>query len=138
MTNYERVKYGSEKRLNLGFAICPLCAVQPGQDHEYGCFAEECPKCHCILLNCHCRSIDPYEGQLHIKAISESFESPEEVLEIFNRPIVSEVPSLLTAAAWVTIFDMMGLEPRGYDDLGDPLYSVEDINSFRLLGVDCA
>jgi hypothetical protein len=137
MTNYKRVKYGSEKQLNLGLDKCPICAVQPGKHHEYGCFAEECPECHCILLNCHCRSIDPYEGQLHIKAISESFESPEEVLEIFYRPIVSEVPSLLTAAAWVTIFDMMGLEPKGYDDLGDPLYSAEDVNSFGMLEVDC-
>lgn len=137
MTNFERVKYGSEKRLNMDFSSCLLCGVQPGQHHEYGCFAEECPVCHGILLNCHCRSIDQDEGQLHIKALSESFSSPEEVLEIYYRPIVSEVPSLLTASARVTIFEMMGLEPKGYDALGDPLYSAEDINSVKLLGIDC-
>jgi len=133
MKYYSRVKYGKEQRLNLGFSMCPLCDVQPGEHHEYGCFAEECPQCHCVLLNCHCRSIDPHDGHLHKKAIADSFESPEEVEEIFYRPIISDVPSLLTSAAWIVLFESMGLKPQGYDAIGDPFFSIEDVQSFGLL-----
>ena len=136
MKNYcDRVPYGKEKRLNIGVIMCPVCEVQPGQYHEYGCFAEERPQCHDVLLNCHCRCIYLHEGQLHIKAISASFCSLEEVCAVIYAPIVHEVPSLFFVAAWVTVMELAGLEPDKFDNLGDPLYSPEAVRACPLFGV---
>jgi len=128
----DRLPYGKEQRLNLGVNICPVCEVQHGHHHEYGCFAEECPECHSALMTCHCRSIAPYEGQLHIKAIAESFTSPEEVCAIISAPIIHEVPSLLFVAAWGSVTELVGLEPERFDDLGDPVFSSEAVRACSL------
>jgi hypothetical protein len=85
-----------------------------------------------VLMNCHCRSIAPHEGQLHMKAISDSFSSPEEVCAVMTAPITHKVPSLYFVAVWATFMELMGVEPEKFDDLGDPLYSAEAVRGCLL------
>ncbi|MFH2122523.1 MAG: hypothetical protein ABIJ50_03425 [Pseudomonadota bacterium] len=125
----ERILFGSEtKFINLS-ASCPVCDTERGQYHAYGCFAEECPRCHGVLMMCHCRAIKPHEGQRHIRAIAESFNNQDEVEAILSAPITHTVPSMLFVSVWLSVMEHMGMEPEKYDALGDPMYSAQAVKS---------
>jgi Zn-finger nucleic acid-binding protein len=124
-----RIPFGGEIRFITLSEVCPVCDAERGQRHAYGCFAEECPQCHCVLMTCHCRVIKPHESQRHIQAIAESFNNQDEVEDILTAPIIHDVPSMLFVAGWVSVMEFMGIEPEKYDDLGDPMYSAKAVRS---------
>lgn len=52
---YERVKYGEEKRSGSAREpFCQGCGTPTGGYHHPGCPVEECPLCKKIVLECEC------------------------------------------------------------------------------------
>lgn len=50
------IPYGSETRANFAkhSEVCHDCSCKIGEYHMQGCDVEECPNCHCQLINCEC------------------------------------------------------------------------------------
>jgi hypothetical protein len=146
-TYYERTPFGQEQRLNLGFgATCPVCNVQRGVHHKYGCQGEECPKCHGPIPDCSCEAISATEELLIIKAIENSFSSQEEAIRAGagadNRKADSMTPTdkavimyFLSNCApemkaeidkkFRSLFP--GLEPCGTNEKGGRVFAVKDV-----------
>ena len=146
-TYHERTPFGQEQRLNLGFgATCPVCDVQRGVTHEFGCQAEECPKCHGPILDCCCEAISATEELLIIKAIENSFNSQEEAIRAGagadNRKAETMTPTDKAAIMYflsncapemkaeidkIFLSLFPGLEPCGTNEKGGCVFAIKDV-----------
>ena len=143
----ERTPFGQEQRLNLGFGpSCPACGVERGLPHEYGCPAEECPRCGNPVVDCHCECLAPWEELCIVKAIEATFSSLDDAhaagAGVGNRR--ADAMSYVDKAAvlyftenappeikaeinrgFVALFP--GLQPCGTNERGERMYSSVDI-----------
>jgi hypothetical protein len=108
LTHYpSRIAVGGEKRLKSGGA-CRDCGQQPGALHSPGCPGEECPECGALLIGCACTCLAPGEGERIIKALRDSFASPEDALQVVMGPIKGlGKPSYLVHAAMHALYDQL-------------------------------
>lgn len=76
-----RIPFGHEKKLvQAGADNCNSCKVCRGENHKYGCDAEECPQCGCMIIGCSCDCLSSYESSFIVQALYEKFTSLEEAL----------------------------------------------------------
>ena len=144
---FERIPFGKERRLNLGFgATCPICNAERGRLHECGCQGEECPKCGNPVVNCCCECLSPSEEFGLVKAIEASFSSLDEASMACsgakNRRADAMSPTDKAAFLYFTNnaspefraeikrgFDKIfpGLKPCSVNERGERMYSSVDI-----------
>ena len=146
-TYSERIPFGSETRLNLGFGpVCPGCDAPRGSHHRPGCPAEECAKCGGVLINCYCMAIQPFDGLRIVRGIVANVGSLDEALAlgrgVGNRDIerwsysdqaamqyfMEHGPERLRTAVNDKFHECFpGLQPAGVDAKGQKYYSARDL-----------
>jgi hypothetical protein len=76
-----RVQFGHEEKLiQTDVDCCSGCGVSRGENHEYGCDSEECPRCQCMIIGCSCDCLSSYESSRIIQALYRKFSSLEDAL----------------------------------------------------------
>jgi hypothetical protein len=145
LTHYpSRIAVGAEKRIQGG-GPCRDCGQSPGALHSPGCPGEECPACGALLIGCACTCLSPGEGERIIKALRDSFASPEDALQVVMGPERGrEKPSYLVHAAMHALYEQLPptaqaelqrhfslrhptLVPLLRDDHGHGYYSAEQL-----------
>lgn len=108
LTHYPpRIAVGAETRVKSGGA-CRDCGQAPGALHTPGCPGEECPGCGALLIGCACTCLAPGEGERIIKALRDSFASPEDALQVvMSSESGVEKPSYLVHAAMYALYDQL-------------------------------
>jgi len=149
-----RVPFGQERRLNLGFdKSCPVCGIQRGLVHEYGCLAEECPKCGSPVVGCACECLAPWEEFKIVRALEGTFCCLDDAFQAGagagNRKTEAMSPTDKAAVMYVTKnvspemraeinkgFDALfpTLKPCGENKQGERMYLSDDIAD--ALGMD--
>lgn len=150
----ERIPFGRETRLNLGFGpVCPGCDAPRGGYHRPGCPAEECAKCGGVLINCYCMALQPFDGVRIVRGIAATVGSLDEAFAlgrgVGNRNterwsysdqaamqfFMEHGPEPLRTAVNNKFHECFpGLQPAGVDAKGQKYYSVRDLA--RELGAD--
>jgi len=151
---YARLPFGQEQRLNLGFGdTCPVCNVKRGQEHEYGCMAEECPLCHRPIVDCYCECLQPGDAMSITLAIEKTFTCMDDAYNAGagagKRNADTFTPTDKAAMAYVLknvppevqkkfergFFDLFPeLKPSSISEKGERMYSANDIA--EALGMD--
>jgi hypothetical protein len=57
-----QIPFGDETHLDILVDPCQDCGVGVGGFHHPGCYNEQCPECHDLLLSCLCSSTENYRG----------------------------------------------------------------------------
>ena len=78
-----RIQVGAEQTMIYGGA-CPGCSQPAGEDHNFGCRNEQCPKCHRILIGCNCNCLSPYDSARTIKALYGQFVSLADAVAVVS------------------------------------------------------
>ncbi len=76
-------------------AICPVCFVEEGELHHFGCVVEVCPWCEGQLSNCNCRfdqmKVEEFESEDDLAEFEELLEAKGRIA--FSREQVPSYPS---------------------------------------------
>jgi len=98
--------------------------VKRGQEHEYGCVAESCPRCHRAIITCSCQCLEPGEGAKIILGIERTFTSVDDVALASESVKDMNKLSYSEQAAINAFMVVLGLKPCGIGKDGEPQYDL--------------
>lgn len=127
MEYYDRLLFGKEQRLILGLGDCPACETKRGSLHEYGCVAEECPKCHRPIVACHCQCLEPEEGKHIVAGIILSMTEADVIRLGEGIKDMKTLSYTNEAVIKSTMEGLLGLTPCGIGDDGFPTYDLHAV-----------